>query len=294
MILLFMGRFIEARGALERAIEVFGTSDEANRIAARTAGQDAGVSSLVLLAWVFWILGRVDEAVSRMAAALELADVVQHAHTHAYAWYYASVLHGLRGEPAIAQVYAERCLAISEQKGFRHWLGLSRALRGICVALQDASGGRLDEVKAALEAYQEGGYQLGLTVQFVLMCPVLLLRNQPEAALEVIDHGLSIVNRNSERIFEAELYRLKACGLLMCGAADVEAESLLSQALRTARSQQAQSLELRAATDLATLWMKQGKRKGALEVLSSVYRRFDEGFCTPDLSEAKAVLAQIG
>ena len=111
------------------------------------------------------------------------------------------------------------------------------------------------------------GYQLGLTVQFVLLCPVLLLRNEPEAALEVIDHGLSIVSHNSERFFEAELYRLKARALLMRGAPDAEVESLLNQALRTARSQQARSLELRAATDLARLWMNQGKRAEALDVL---------------------------
>jgi hypothetical protein len=140
-----------------------------------------------------------------MAAALERADAVRHAHTHAYAWYYASVLHALRGEPAIAQTYAERCLAISEQHGFRQWLGLSRAIRGICAAALDASGARLDAVKEALDEYQCAGYQLGITAQSVLLCSVLLLRNEPEAALEVIDHGLSIVSHNSERIFEAEL-----------------------------------------------------------------------------------------
>jgi predicted ATPase len=80
----------------------------------------------------------------------------------------------------------------------------------------------------------------------------------------------------------------------MRGAADIEAESLLNQALQTARSQQAQSLELRAATDLARLWMNQGKRNEALDMLSSIYGRFDEGFYTHDLKEAKAVLAQIG
>jgi predicted ATPase len=71
----------------------------------------------------------------------------------------------------------------------------------------------------------------------------------------VIDHGLSIVSHNSERIFEAELYRLKARALSMRGAPDAEAKTLLDQALRTARSQQARSLELRAATDFARLWM---------------------------------------
>jgi tetratricopeptide (TPR) repeat protein len=225
-----------------------------------------------------------------MAAALERADAVQHAHTYAYAWYYASVLHALRGEPAIAQGYAERCLAISEQHGFRQWLGLAHAIRGISAAVLNASAGRLDEVKTALDQYQRAGYQLGITAQFVLLCPALLLRNESAAALELIDHGLAIVSHNSERFFESELYRLKARALLMHGAPDAEAESLLDQALRTARSQQARSLELRAATDLARLWMNQGKRVEARDILSSIYGRFTEGFETRDLKHAKDLL----
>jgi class 3 adenylate cyclase/tetratricopeptide (TPR) repeat protein len=293
MILMFMGRIVEAREQLERAVEMFGTSEEADRLAARAAGQDAGVAMLVLKAWVFWLLGQVDEAVACMAAALERADAVQHAHTYAYAWYYASVLHALRGEPAIAQGYAERCLAISEQRGFRQWLGLAHAIRGICAAVLNASAGRLDEVTTALDQYQRAGYQLGVTAQFVLLCPALLLRNEPEAALELIDHGLSIVSRNSERFFEAELYRLKARALLMRGAPNAEVESLLDQALRTARSQQARSLELRAATDLARVWRDQGKRIEARDVLSSIYGRFTEGFETRDLKDAKELLVQL-
>jgi predicted ATPase/class 3 adenylate cyclase len=293
MILFFLGRIVDAREAIERAVEVFSASQEADKMAARAAGQDAGVAMQALMSQVLWVLGDVDGAVTRMAAALERADAVQHAHTHAYVWYYASVLHALRGDPAIAQAYAERCLAISEQHGFRQWIGLSRAIRGICAAALDASGSRLDEVKAALDEYQRAGYQLGITAQSVLLCPVLLLRNEPEAALEVIDHGLSIVSHNSERIFEAELYRLKARALLMRGAPDAEAESLLDQALRTARSQQARSLELRAATDLARLWINQGKRAEALDVLASIHGRFTEGFGTRDLKEAKAVLVPL-
>ena len=187
----------------------------------------------------------------------------------------------------------QRCLAISEQHGFRQWLGLSRAIRGICAAAQDVSGSRLDEVKVELDQYQRAGYQLGITAQFVLLCPALLLRNEPETALEVIDRGLSIVSHNSERFLEAELYRLKARAVLMRGAPDAEAEALLEQALITAHGQQARSLELRAATDLARLWINQGKRAEARDVLESIYGRFSEGFDTQDLNEAKAVLAQL-
>jgi tetratricopeptide (TPR) repeat protein len=293
MILFFLGRIVDASEAIDRAVEVFSASQEADRMAARTAGQDAGVAMLALMSWVLWVLGDVDKAVTRMTAALERADAVQHAHTHAYAWYYASVLHALRGEPAIARGYAERCLGISEQHGFRQWLGLSRAIRDLCATALDPSDGRLDEVKSALDEYQRAGYQLGITAQLVLLCPAFLLRNQPEAALQLINQGLAIVNRNSERFLEAELYRLKAGAVLMGGAADAEAEIWLDQALRTARSQQARSLELRAATDLAMLWMKQGKRAEAREVLASIYGRFSEGFDTRDLNEAKAVLAQL-
>ena len=293
MILFFLGRIVEAREAVERAVEIFKVSQDVDRMAARAAGQDAGVAMLSLMSWVLWVLGHVDEAVARMGAALERADAVRHAHTHAYAWYYASVLHALRGEMPIAEAYAQRCLAISEQHGFRQWLGLSRSIRGVCAAALDASGGQLDEVKAALNEYQRAGYQLGITAQFGLLCAALLLRNESEAALEVIDHSLSIVNHNSERFFEAELYRLKARALLMRGARNAEVESLFDQALRTARSQQARSLELRAATDLARLWINQGKRAEARDILASIYGRFSEGFDTRDLNEAKAVLAQL-
>jgi tetratricopeptide (TPR) repeat protein len=248
---------------------------------------------LALSSWVLWVLGQVDGAVTQMDAALERANAVQHAHTHAYAWYYASVLHTLRGEATIAQAYAERCLAISEQHGFRQWLGLSRAIRGICAAMLDASSSQFDEVTTALDEYQRAGYQLGITAQFVLACPALLVRNEAAAALELIDQGFSIVGHNSERCFEAELYRLKARVTLMRGALDAEAESLLDQALRIARSQQARSLELRAATDLARLWMQQGKHAEAVDVLTSIHSRFTEGFDTRDVKEARAVLAQL-
>lgn len=293
MILMFMGRIVEARKVLQRAMELFDTSQEADRIAARAAGQDAGVSILVFMAWVSWILGQVDEAVSRMTGALERADAVSHAHTFAYAWYYASVLHALRGEAESAQSYAERCLAISERHGFRHWLGLSRSIRDIYAVVLGSSRSQLDQVKTAVNEYRSAGYQLGVTVQFALLCPVLLHHNQPEAALEAVDQGLSIVSHNSERFFEAELYRLKARALLMRGAPDTEAEALLEQALQTARSQEARSLELRAATDLARFWMAQGRCAEALDMLGPTYACFTEGFDTRDLKDARTLLAEL-
>jgi predicted ATPase len=60
-----------------------------------------------------------------------------------------------------------------------------------------------------------------------------------------------------------------------------------------ARHQQAKSLELRAATSLARLWQRQGKRDDARQLLAEVYGWFTEGFDTADLQEAKALLEAL-
>ncbi|UVC18271.1 hypothetical protein [Mesorhizobium onobrychidis] len=54
--------------------------------------------------------------------------------------------------------------------------------------------------------------------------------------------------------------------------------------------QSAKSWELRAATSLARLWRVQGKHADARDLLAPVYAWFTEGFATPDLKEAKAML----
>jgi predicted ATPase len=53
------------------------------------------------------------------------------------------------------------------------------------------------------------------------------------------------------------------------------------------------TLELRAATSLARLWQRQGKRDEARQVLGDVYYWFTEGFDTPDLKDAKALLDEL-
>ena len=53
-------------------------------------------------------------------------------------------------------------------------------------------------------------------------------------------------------------------------------------------------MELRAATSLARLWGEQGRRGEARELLAPLYGWFTEGFDTPDLKEAKALLDELG
>jgi predicted ATPase len=110
--------------------------------------------------------------------------------------------------------------------------------------------------------------------------------------LEIVEQGLATAKHNSEQIFEAELYRLKASAVLARGGPDAEnhALPLLRQALRTAQDQRALSLELRAAMDLAALCLKQNKRAEALNLLAPIHNAFVEGFDTHDVREGRALL----
>jgi predicted ATPase len=71
------------------------------------------------------------------------------------------------------------------------------------------------------------------------------------------------------------------------------AEVSYRRAIERARAQEAKSWELRASTSLARLWRDQGKRSEARDLLAPIYGWFTEGFDTPDLKEAKALLEEL-
>jgi predicted ATPase len=74
---------------------------------------------------------------------------------------------------------------------------------------------------------------------------------------------------------------------------DAAAEQLYRQALAIAQNQSAKAFEVRAATNLVRLWRDQGKRTEARDLLAPIYSWFTEGFDTPVLQDAKALLDEL-
>jgi predicted ATPase len=102
------------------------------------------------------------------------------------------------------------------------------------------------------------------------------------------------VATTKEKWFEAEVHRIAGDIALLSPEPDAaKAEAYFEHALTVARKQQAKSWELRAAMSLAPLWRDQGKPQQARELLAPVYDWFTEGFDTPDLKEAKALLDEL-
>jgi len=72
-----------------------------------------------------------------------------------------------------------------------------------------------------------------------------------------------------------------------------EVEDCYRRAISIACEQGARSLELRAATRLARLSSEQGKVTEARDLLAPLCAWFTEGFDSPDLKEANALLGAI-
>jgi len=95
-------------------------------------------------------------------------------------------------------------------------------------------------------------------------------------------------------MFEAEVNRIAGEIALLSSEPDAaKAEAHFARALTVARPSRARSWELRAAMSMARRWRDQGKPQQSRELLAQVSGWFTEGFNTPDLKEAKALLDEL-
>jgi predicted ATPase len=100
-----------------------------------------------------------------------------------------------------------------------------------------------------------------------------------------------LIEATRERCGEVELHRL--LGDMMNAQGDqAAAEHSYHRAIAVAERQSAKTFGLRAATSLDRLWRNQGKCAEARDLLTLMYGSFTEGFHTPVLRDAKALLDQ--
>ena len=128
---------------------------------------------------------------------------------------------------------------------------------------------------------------------FALLARACEITGQIEEASTLLDDALRATERTGERWLAAELNRHKGELLLRQGHITA-AEGLYRNALSIAVEQEGKLWELRAAVSLARLRRDHGRHAEAGDLLRPVYGWFTEGFDTPDLKEAKALLDELG
>jgi predicted ATPase len=289
-----LAAFPKARRSFENAIASYRAIDtaEAKRLAYEY-GLDLGAVSAAYSAWCLWLLGFPDEALRMDDEGLEIAKRSGHDYTRFRGLYWSSVLHSFRREWPIVEARAAAAIATAGERGLSMVVAVGQIMQGVTRAMIEPSDDAVDQIRAALTAYRATGARFQITYLLVLLAQVLAARGRYREGLSAVREARAFAEETGERFVEAKMHRVEG-GLLLAEYRSAEAESCYLRALELARDQEARSLELRAARDLAHLWAGGDRRAKARSLLAEVYNSFTEGFDTADLKDAKSLLDELG
>ena len=288
---VFLGEPTPALSHVKHVLAFY--NPQQHRSLAYIYGQDPGVSCLSWAAWALWFLGYPDKALKKSQEALDLAQELDHAFTLGFALAIAGVLfHQLRREGQAVREYSEAEIRLATEEGFLLFQTEEAILRG----QEQIEKGQVEEgiaqFRQGMAAWQAMGAGMIRPHRLSLLAEACGKAGRTEEGLNVLSEALTTAHRSGECYYEAEIHRLKGELLLMQGG-ETEAESSFHEAVEVARQQSAKSWELRATVSLARLWQKQGKKEDARGRLVEIYGWFTEGFNTPDLKDAKALMEEL-
>jgi class 3 adenylate cyclase/predicted ATPase len=257
-------------------------------------GQDIGASALCYLSWALWHRGYADQAMQTADRAVLHAREFRHAHTLVYTLWHTAILAVFARDVAKVERLAKEAAAIAVEHGFPLWSAHSEILLGWVAARWGQAVGGIVQMRAGVTARKATGARLIEPLFLGLIAEGLPLDGRPEEGVVLLDEALAIAAETGDVASKAELRRLQGELLQRLGTSNAgTAEAAFRQAVSEARRQGSRGYELRAAVSLARLWGEQGRRAKARDLLAPVYGWFTEGFDTPDLKEAKALLDEL-
>jgi class 3 adenylate cyclase/predicted ATPase len=256
---------------------------------------DPGCCSLGMRALSLLMLGHLDQAKAESAKALGLSERLGHkpsiSHTHMFRAEFDIILN-LTAE---AEVHLSTSISLAQKYSLAAYLNADDLMHGWVRVLRGEVEAGVRQAEAALETLKSvPSRRFHLPIRIAIVGRAKAEAGDIHGALALFNSALEAASSTGERWYESELLRLKAEMLLaQCEQPTTAAEQCLTEAISIAQKQEAKFWELRAATALAQLWARQGRRVEASGLLAPVYDWFTEGFDTFDLKEAKALLEEL-
>ena len=283
------GKFAAAHAALERSISMCEDSKAAAYL--DLSAQDPRVHVRLYDGMALWLLGYPDQALRICAEAHRYADASQHPFSEAMARTISLRVHQFRGEAAVVEREADAAIALCEEHGFVHYLAMALILRGWASAQQGEFEKGIAEIQDGLEKVRTTGALLFESYALGLLADVCIKNERYEQAFSFLDQAkLRLDEENSERFYEAEIYRLLGETYLRSRRDLDQAERYLCKGLMVAREQKAKSLELKLCMSIYDLHELRQNADKYRSQLGEIYGFFSEGFDTTDLVNAKSRL----
>lgn len=283
----FLAHTDPAHSSLKTAVSGEGTFH------ANTAAVSSGAMAGPMLGRVLAAMGALDQSAAVTWRGVQGAREAGHLHSLANALTGACTTGFLLRDSQLFRASVREATELTETQGLPTYAMRAQAY----IAWIAVEEGRLDEgthlLVQCLASFRQAGVTLHTSHFEAMLSDAHRLGGNADAALAHIDEALRISTHTGEAWFDADLHRRRGDVLLRLGDVD-GAEDELRRALKIARSQSALLFELRAACDLARVWLDRDRVSEARDLLASVYAVFTEGFAFPDLVEARALLKKLG
>jgi tetratricopeptide (TPR) repeat protein len=289
--LVVSGDFPEGQGHLDRAEALY--DPEADSRPLLTKFGMGFPLFLTFRSYARWALGRPEAARADIERALGDARRIGPGVTLMGVLHLTATTRLRLGEIAAAKAQADELVALAGEKSAPARLAHGMADQSCVLAWSGETAKAVQSFEQAI-AYDRS---LASTVEIPSLLSVLAKVHadlgQFDEARRCVGEAIALGEASGERWWEAEFHRTAGEIELMAPERNAaQAQALFERALEIARAQQAPSFELRAATSLARLWRDQGHDSEARHLLAPVYGWFTEGFDTPDLRAAKALLEE--
>jgi predicted ATPase/DNA-binding winged helix-turn-helix (wHTH) protein len=287
----YRGKQREAQRCLERVFGLYVAPENQGRTI--WTRYDQRLMARAVLAPVLWLRGFVDQGVIQAQASLEEAHATDHKLTLCWVLHHAAYPVALMTGDLVAAGQAVAMLTdLATSLGAPFWKTLAHCLEGKLLIRRGEFGTGSAQLRTALETCERTGWTICYPEFLCALAEGLAGLGQFTEAIATIDRALARADSGGERWFVAELLRTKGELLLQREGdqAVAAAERCFCAALEVAREQDALSWELRAALSFARLRARHNRQDDARQLLAPVYNRFTEGFETPDLRSASAML----
>ncbi len=257
-------------------------------------GHDPGSCCRNLGGMTLWLLGFPDRAIDWNRKALDLAEELADPQTLAHAHNWGMIVPQLLGDRTTVKRRAESLNAIAEEQAFANYFAEAEIFRGWVLATNGQCAQGIELMREGLALREVGGVMYIQPYHRALLAEGYVRSGAFTEALATFDTALGETERTEERWFHAELCRGRGEVLLSRPDPDEDqAQAWFEKAMEISRAQGAKSLELRAGMSLARLLDSRSRRREAHKLLAPVYDWFTEGFDTPDLKDAKALLDEL-
>jgi len=263
-------------------------------------GIEASIMALTWRALAQWHMGFPDQARRMLQAALAAAERSVYSVTLAHVQSMASLLYFLYGRDASAA--GEQVQQMRQAVTVLPFEALAASLLDPEAPAGSRGDQLLEQMRQGLDHFQAVGSGLGRAGLLLLLARGYGQAGQIGAGLATLDEALDWMSATGVRIAEAEAIRLRGELLLISARHDpcaiAAAETAFRHAIDVTRQQNARWWELRATVSLCRLIARHGQPCAggpaeARRLLIAIASWFSEGFDTPDMQDARALLQDI-